>query len=40
MVALEDNGKRLAIITVCRIVDDNNKSFNSTKAQDERKMGK
>ena len=39
-VVLEDNGKRLVAITVCRIVDANTKSVNSTKAQHERKTGK
>ena len=37
---LESNGKQLAIITLCRIVDANVKSTNSCKAQRERKHGK
>ena len=37
---LESTGKRLAIITVHRIVYDNSNSFNSCKAQYGRKCGK
>ena len=39
-VMLESNGKRLAIITLYRIVDANTASVNSCKAQYERKCGK
>ena len=39
-VMLESNGKRLAIITLHRIVDANTASVNSCKAQYERKCGK
>ena len=36
----ERNGKRLSIMTVCRIVDPNAKSVNSCKFQHKRKFGK
>ena len=37
---LEINGKRVAAINVCRIVDANARSKNSLKYQHERKLGK
>ena len=40
IVMLERNGKRLAIVNVCRIVDAKTRSANSSKVHHERKYGK